>query len=125
MTGWLACSARLREGRRRPFDLTITALFLPLVQGQRIVVPRPAPGQSAFDAAIDTVLTGIPISFLKATPSHLDLLVAHLENAGAKHAVTTIVAGGEDLSPALADRVLRASSCGTVISNEYGATEGS
>jgi len=70
-------------------------------------------------------LTGVEVSFLKATPSHLDLLVAQLELAGVRHAIRTVVAGGEDLSPALAERVLASSGVGTVISNEYGATEGS
>ncbi|MDI5972481.1 amino acid adenylation domain-containing protein [Streptomyces sp. SL13] len=107
------------------FDLTITALFLPLIQGQRIVVPVPGPDRSAFDAAIELVLSGMEIGFLKATPSHLEVLTAHLEAAGARHAIATVVAGGEDLSPTLADRVFRSSSRTTVISNEYGATEGS
>ncbi|WP_231608016.1 non-ribosomal peptide synthetase [Streptacidiphilus albus] len=107
------------------FDLTITALFLPLMQGLRIDIPRPDADQSAFDAAVETVLTGVEVSFLKATPSHLELLVAQLESAGVRHAIRTVVAGGEDLSPALAERVLASSGVGTVISNEYGATEGS
>ncbi|MET7305396.1 condensation domain-containing protein, partial [Embleya sp. NPDC005575] len=107
------------------FDLTITALFLPLIQGMRLDVPQLGVDGTAFDAAIETVLTGVPISFLKATPSHLEVLVAHLEHTGKRHAIATIVAGGEDLSPTLVRRVLAAGSCVTTISNEYGATEGS
>ncbi len=107
------------------FDLTITALFLPLIQGQRLAIPVSGPDRTAFDAAIDMVMTGMDIGFLKATPSHLDVLTAQLEAAGVRHGIATIVAGGEDLSPALADRVFRTGRHETVISNEYGATEGS
>ncbi|WP_239154795.1 condensation domain-containing protein, partial [Streptomyces sp. SID14446] len=83
------------------FDLTITALFLPLIQGTQLAIPELQPGQSAFDAAIDLILTDIPISFLKATPSHLEILAAHLTTRQATHHITTIVAGGENLTPAL------------------------
>ncbi|MDO0928849.1 amino acid adenylation domain-containing protein [Streptomyces sp. TG1A-8] len=105
------------------FDLTVTALFLPLVQGLRLVVPRPGPGRTVWDAAVDLVATGVPVSFLKATPSHLELLAARLEQDGLRHAVATVVAGGEDLTPALAHRVLAGGTDATVIVNEYGPTE--
>ncbi|MFF8691277.1 amino acid adenylation domain-containing protein [Streptomyces sp. NPDC015144] len=105
------------------FDLTVTALFLPLVQGLCLVVPEPGPGQSVFDAAMDIVATGVPVSFLKATPSHLELLTARLEQDGARHGIATVVAGGEDLTPALAHRVLALGTGDTAIVNEYGPTE--
>ncbi|MDH6123036.1 non-ribosomal peptide synthetase, partial [Kitasatospora sp. GAS204B] len=107
------------------FDLTITALFLPLIQGQQLAIPQPAPDQSAFDATIDLILTGTEISFLKATPSHLELLTTQLELTGTKHNIATIVAGGEELTPTLANRIFTTSTRTTVIANEYGATEGS
>ncbi|WP_326742975.1 amino acid adenylation domain-containing protein [Streptomyces sp. NBC_01768] len=107
------------------FDLTITALFLPLIQGQQLAIPVTAPDQTAFDAAIDLICTDTPIGFLKATPSHLEVLAAHLETRGARHHITTIVAGGENLAPQLVARLLDASSTQTTFSNEYGATEGS
>ncbi|MGQ7754028.1 amino acid adenylation domain-containing protein [Streptomyces sp. WC2508] len=107
------------------FDLTITALFLPLIQGQQLAIPVTGPDQTAFDAAIDLICTDIPIGFLKATPSHLEVLAAHLETRGARHHITTIVAGGENLAPQLVARLLDASSTQTTFSNEYGATEGS
>ncbi|MDO0928857.1 amino acid adenylation domain-containing protein [Streptomyces sp. TG1A-8] len=107
------------------FDLTITALFLPLIQGQQLAIPHPQDGQSAFDAAIDLICTNTPISFLKATPSHLEVLAAHLETRHTHHHITTIVAGGENLTPHLVTRLLNHSTTHTTISNEYGATEGS
>ncbi|MCF4136396.1 condensation domain-containing protein [Streptomyces sp. Tue 6430] len=75
------------------FDLTITALFLPLIQGRQLAIPVAGADQTAFDAAIDLICTNTPISFLKATPSHLEVLAAHLEARGARHHITTIVAG--------------------------------
>ncbi|MEL5959802.1 amino acid adenylation domain-containing protein, partial [Streptomyces sp. CLV115] len=107
------------------FDLTITALFLPLIQGQQLVIPVTGPDVTAFDAAIDLICTDTPIGFLKATPSHLEVLAAHLETRGARHHITTIVAGGESLAPQLVARLLSTSSTRTTFSNEYGATEGS
>ncbi|WP_328455805.1 amino acid adenylation domain-containing protein [Streptomyces sp. NBC_00386] len=107
------------------FDLTITALFLPLIQGTQLAIPQLQPGQSAFDAAINLILTDIPISFLKATPSHLEILAAHLTTRQATHHITTIVAGGENLTPTLVAQLLDTSTTHTTISNEYGATEGS
>ncbi|WP_225814715.1 hypothetical protein, partial [Streptomyces spinosus] len=70
-------------------------------------------GQTAFDAAIDLVCTDVPISFLKATPSHLEVLAAHLETRNAHHHITTIVAGGENLTPQLVSRLLDAGSTHT------------
>ncbi|MEV6619267.1 amino acid adenylation domain-containing protein, partial [Streptomyces sp. NPDC051051] len=107
------------------FDLTITALFLPLIQGQQLAIPAAGADQTAFDAAIDLICTDTPISFLKATPSHLEVLAAHLEARGARHHIGTIVAGGENLTPRLVSRLLDAAGTQTTISNEYGATEGS
>ncbi|WP_299541541.1 non-ribosomal peptide synthetase [uncultured Streptomyces sp.] len=105
------------------FDLTVTALFLPLVQGLRLVVPSPGPGRTVFDAAVEIVAGGARISFLKATPSHLELLTARLEREGLRHAVATVVAGGEDLTPALTHRVLVSGAADTAVVNEYGPTE--
>ncbi|WUP96012.1 amino acid adenylation domain-containing protein [Streptomyces sp. NBC_00247] len=107
------------------FDLTITALFLPLIQGTQLHIPTPQPDQTAFDAAIELILTNTPISFLKATPSHLEILAAHLTTQNTHHHITTIVAGGENLTPQLVTQLLDHSTTHTTISNEYGATEGS
>ncbi|WP_405150351.1 amino acid adenylation domain-containing protein [Sphaerisporangium sp. NBC_01403] len=105
------------------FDLTVTALFLPLMQGLPIAIPVPQPGESAFAAATEQLLSGTPVSFLKMTPSHAELLVSTAEAAGAELAVRTMVLGGEELTTDLARRILAVCQPGTVIYNEYGATE--
>jgi len=105
------------------FDLTVTALFLPLIQGLPIEVAVPEAGESAFAAAVERLLSGAAVSFLKMTPSHADLLVSSAEAVGVKLAVRSMVLGGEELTADLARRVLAACRPGTVIYNEYGATE--
>ncbi|WP_424533408.1 amino acid adenylation domain-containing protein [Sphaerisporangium viridialbum] len=105
------------------FDLTVTALFLPLMQGLPIAVPVPQPGESAFAAAVEELLSGASVSFLKMTPSHAELLVTSAQAAEAKLAVRTMVLGGEELTTDLARRILAVCEPGTVIYNEYGATE--
>ncbi|MGH3380990.1 MAG: amino acid adenylation domain-containing protein, partial [Actinoallomurus sp.] len=105
------------------FDLTITALFLPLLQGLPVVVPVPQPGESAFAASVEQLLSGVSASFLKMTPSHAELLIASAEAAGVKLNVPTMVLGGEELTTDLARRILAVCRPGAVIYNEYGATE--
>ncbi|MDN3356433.1 amino acid adenylation domain-containing protein [Actinomadura sp. DC4] len=104
------------------FDLTITALFLPLMQGMPVVVPVPQPGESAFAAAVEHLLSGTSVSFLKMTPSHAELLVTSAETTGTSLNVNTMVLGGEELTAELARRILAVCE-DTVIYNEYGATE--
>ncbi|MDN3356432.1 non-ribosomal peptide synthetase [Actinomadura sp. DC4] len=104
------------------FDLTITALFLPLMQGMPVVVPVPQPGESAFAASVEQLLSGLSVSFLKMTPSHAELLVTSAETTGTSLNVNTMVLGGEELTAELARRILAVCE-DTVIYNEYGATE--
>jgi amino acid adenylation domain-containing protein/non-ribosomal peptide synthase protein (TIGR01720 family) len=106
------------------FDLTVTAQFLPLIQGLPIAIPWAGPGETAFSAAVDALLAGTRVSFLKMTPSHAELLAASADAVGTPLHVATMVLGGEELTAALARKVLAACP-GTVIYNEYGATEGS
>ncbi|MFD1120361.1 amino acid adenylation domain-containing protein [Sphaerisporangium aureirubrum] len=88
------------------FDLTVTALWSPLVSGGRIVLGE-----------LDETVTGV--SFMKVTPSHLallDALPAHASPAG------TLVVGGEALrGPALA--AWREAHPDVRVINAYGPTE--
>ncbi|MFI7673279.1 amino acid adenylation domain-containing protein [Actinophytocola sp. NPDC049390] len=105
------------------FDLTVTALFLPLLQGLPIDIPVPQAGESAFSAAVELLLSGASVSFLKMTPSHAELLVTSAEAAGVTLDVGTMVLGGEELTADLARRILAVCRPGCAIFNEYGATE--
>ncbi|TDV49928.1 non-ribosomal peptide synthetase [Actinophytocola oryzae] len=105
------------------FDLTVTALFLPLLQGLPIDIPVPQDGESAFSAAVEVLLSGASVSFLKMTPSHAELLVTSAEAADVTLNVGTMVLGGEELTADLARRILAVCQPDCAIFNEYGATE--
>ncbi|MEV6690307.1 amino acid adenylation domain-containing protein [Micromonospora sp. NPDC051196] len=106
------------------FDLTVTALYLPLIRGMLIEIPDndgPASGASS----LETHLLARPkgIGLLKATPAHVEMLCRALESAGITLDVGSIVIGGEAFSWDLADLVRRTCGSATVIVNEYGPTE--
>jgi amino acid adenylation domain-containing protein len=91
------------------FDLTVTTLFGPLLAGGLI---RVAPLDEAS-------ATGPAPTFVKATPSHLDLLTALPD---ALSPTVDLVLGGEALT-AEALAAWRARHPGTAVTNEYGPTE--
>jgi amino acid adenylation domain-containing protein len=100
------------------FDLTITSLFLPFVTGGTAVVYR-GEGVTALRALADDGR----VTFLKATPSHLELLVRMAGDGTARPLpLRTAVVGGEAFSRSLADRLTAALPDVTVF-NEYGPTE--
>ncbi len=96
------------------FDLTITTLFVPLLTGGRLVVidDEGVTGLAAVAAETD-------ITWAKATPSHLEILVRLLP---AEHRLRTLIVGGEAFGSALA-RQLLAFNPEARIFNEYGPTE--
>ncbi|WP_330330499.1 amino acid adenylation domain-containing protein [Streptomyces sp. NBC_00536] len=71
------------------FDLTVTALFTPLTVGGSVLITalEESPGLAAR-------LAGTPVTFMKATPSHLPLLGAL---PAAYSPVTELLLGGEAL----------------------------
>ncbi|MEU9993556.1 amino acid adenylation domain-containing protein [Streptomyces sp. NPDC048045] len=91
------------------FDLTVTALYTPLVTG----------GQVRIAALDDEPGAGSGITFLKATPSHLPLLAA----APDAHVPTgELLVGGEALTGE-ALGAFRARRPGATVINVYGPTE--
>ncbi|MFF7977492.1 AMP-binding protein, partial [Streptomyces sp. NPDC007905] len=97
------------------FDLTVTALYTPLVSGGRIVLA----GLEGEDTETAALLGETPNTFLKATPSHLPLL----ENLPAPYSPSGhLLLGGEALhSEAL--HKWRTQHPDAVVSNVYGPTE--
>jgi amino acid adenylation domain-containing protein len=96
------------------FDLTITSLFLPFLTGGQIVVYQ----QNGLPA-LERFATDQQCNWLKATPSHLEILVRLLP---ASHPLRVIVVGGEAFSVELADRLTGALP-GVQLHDEYGPTE--
>ena len=96
------------------FDLTITTLFVPLLAGGRLVVigDDGVTGLAAVAARTD-------ITWAKATPSHLEILVRLLPP---DHRLRTLIVGGEAFGSALARQILAFNPRARIF-NEYGPTE--
>lgn len=97
------------------FDLTITSLFLPFLTDGTLTVH---PGGAM--AALRSIADERRATVLKATPSHLELLVRMLD---ADHPLRTIVVGGEAFQRPLAADLIRVLGDDVVLINEYGPTE--
>ncbi len=101
------------------FDLTVTAMFVPLTAGGTV---RIASFEDVSpDATADLVarLRERPANFVKATPSHLPLLAALPKEYSPD---TELLLGGELLLGELVDR-WRAEHPGVTVLNMYGPTE--
>lgn len=118
-----ACQKYLGPHQRRPvaplftslgFDLTVTSLFVPLLAGGTIVVVR-----DDGVAGLRAVASRSDLTWLKATPSHLELLTRMLPRT---HRITTMVVGGEAFPGRLANELAN-DHPGLEIFNEYGPTE--
>lgn len=103
-------------GTSLAFDLSVTAMFTPLVSGGVVVVLPDGDGEYAWQAVAEDG----GIDCLKVTPSHLARAFAHaLEASG----IGLLVIGGEELMPELASQAHRAFGRHVHILNEYGPTE--
>ncbi|WP_447035926.1 amino acid adenylation domain-containing protein [Streptomyces sp. DSM 118878] len=101
------------------FDLVVPNLWATLVSGQRLWM-WPENGDLA-DLADDLCAAG-PFSFLKLTPSHLEVLASRLDGKRARALAETVLSAGETLTGSAADRWLGWLGPGRLI-NEYGPTE--
>ena len=118
-----AAESYLGPKQRRPiaplftslgFDLTVTSLFLPLIGGGTVVVIAEdgVPG-------LERVASRTDLTWIKATPSHLELLSRMLSP---RHRISTIVVGGEAFPARLAAELFEGRPA-IDIANEYGPTE--
>ena len=96
------------------FDLTITSLFPPLVNGSAIVIFEPGDPLTTIEQALTDARAGI----VKLTPAHLRFAREIREPIRTKR----LVVGGENLETGLA-RLLVESNPELEIFNEYGPTE--
>lgn len=97
------------------FDLTITSLFVSLLAGGRVVVFDEEP-----ITALGRIAADDRITWLKATPSQLELFVRLAETP---RPLRTIVVGGEAFRRPIAVRTAESCLPGVRIFNEYGPTE--
>ncbi|MFF6888103.1 amino acid adenylation domain-containing protein, partial [Streptomyces sp. NPDC012421] len=92
------------------FDLTVTALYTPLISGGCVRIA---------DLTEEALLGTARPSFMKATPSHLELLLALPDEASPD---SCLILGGEALFAPALDR-WRARHPDVVVYNAYGPTE--
>jgi amino acid adenylation domain-containing protein len=122
---WAAKTYPITEGRgslvHSPigFDLTITALFLPLLVGKRVVL---LPEGSDVEGLCAALIEEGDYSFIKITPSHIEALTRLLPPERASGIARALIIGGEALR---ADQLTFWSDYAreTRVFNEYGPTE--
>ncbi|MFE3319104.1 amino acid adenylation domain-containing protein [Nocardia sp. NPDC059195] len=100
------------------FDLSVWEFWSAAVCGGRLVIA--APDGHRDPAYLDALITDAGVTTLTAVPSLLDALSGYWESHGSP--LTRILAIGESLPAALAQRLLKALP-GTRIDNLYGPTE--
>jgi amino acid adenylation domain-containing protein len=100
------------------FDLTVTALFAPLVSGGTIDLLPADAGLEALGEALAAGADGL----LKITPAHLDAVGQQLRLCGVRPGVGSVVVGGEQLRRRHLEPWRGLAPDGPVF-NEYGPTE--
>ena len=101
------------------FDASLTAIFMPLLSGKRIVISS----KSSVDVFDDiNLLRYGPYDFIKITPAHLELIYPKLKNANGKLLTRKLVIGGEALHAGHFSSFIE-NGIDIEIVNEYGPTE--
>ncbi|MEE9417584.1 MAG: amino acid adenylation domain-containing protein [Acidimicrobiales bacterium] len=98
------------------FDLTITSLFLPMLVGGMLRVH-----ESGGVPALGEIVAERQVDFLKATPSHLELLL-RLDRDDDGLDIRTLIVGGEAFTTDLGRRLAKRYPIAQIF-NEYGPTE--
>ncbi|WP_328849834.1 non-ribosomal peptide synthase/polyketide synthase [Micromonospora zamorensis] len=101
------------------FDMVVTTIWAPLVAGQRLWL---MPADAGLDELGPRLAAAGPFSFVKLTPSHLDLLAGQLSREQAAALTPVLVLGGEALTARTCARWQKLAPR-TVLLNEYGPTE--
>lgn len=99
------------------FDMAVTSLFSPLLVGKAVVI---LPEDAGIDTLAETLVSQHGWSFLKLTPSHLDMLAYRM--SGRKPGVKQLIVGGESLRGQIVQN-WRSHDPDARIVNEYGPTE--
>ncbi|MEU6589799.1 amino acid adenylation domain-containing protein [Streptomyces sp. NPDC046881] len=103
------------------FDLVVPNLWAPLLAGQPLHL---LPHDLDLSELGDRLAAAGPLSFLKLTPGHLEILAQQLDPERLARLASVVVAAGEALPAARADAWARALGPDRLV-NEYGPTEAS
>ena len=101
------------------FDLTVTGLFAPLLQGRRVMLVSEELGMEGLSTALGQAHD---LSLIKITPSHLHLLGQQLAPEQAAGRTRAFIIGGENLLPEHIS-FWQEHAPETLLVNEYGPTE--
>ncbi|MGH3724942.1 MAG: non-ribosomal peptide synthetase [Mycobacterium sp.] len=101
------------------FDMGINEIFLPLVCGGRVVLPKP--GAESDPAYLLDLIARTGVTFIDLVPSLLDPMLDLPEFAEATRSLTSVWTGGEALSPELLERFV--CGCAVPMYHGYGPTE--
>ncbi|RBL91355.1 non-ribosomal peptide synthase/polyketide synthase [Chitinophaga flava] len=101
------------------FDASLTAMFMPLIAGKKIVIGEKRAGEIFEDPQL---WKHAPYDFIKLTPAHMPLLEVSMGNRPGVYLTNRLVLGGEALQWAHF-RYLSEHAPDVEIINEYGPTE--
>ena len=122
---WATEAYRIEEGEGAPvgssigFDLTVTSLYGPLVNGKRVNL---LPEEEGVDALARALSREGGYSLVKITPAHLETLARQLVNTEVDGKAKALVIGGEQLKTG-GLKYWQERARGTRLINEYGPTE--
>lgn len=102
------------------FDLTLTSIFLPLVNGKEIII---YPDNLENFNLIDEIVNENKVEIMKLTPSHLKILKDSIKAKTEKSNIKKLIVGGENLTTNLANEIYSLFDGDIEIYNEYGPTE--
>ena len=101
------------------FDLTVTTLYLPLLGGNRVILPREERGM---DGLMEILSSAKGIDLLKLTPSHMAAISPAVDRGEFLESLRVVVVGGEEITQEQL-AVWRQHFPNTRLVNEYGPTE--
>ncbi|MED1724561.1 amino acid adenylation domain-containing protein [Brevibacillus parabrevis] len=98
------------------FDLTVTSIFVPLINGNTIAVYQ----NKNDEFVLETIMQEGLAHVVKLTPAHLSLIK---QRDNSRTSVRKLIVGGENLKTTLASEIEESFHGRVTIFNEYGPTE--
>jgi amino acid adenylation domain-containing protein len=122
---WSSTRYNTRKGIGAPlntpltFDATTTSFYLPLVSGKKLML---LPQNRQMERLAELLASGVELSLVKMTPTHLSMLATLLEARASAVRAQQFIVGGESLPVAIVNMWRQYLPHLSVV-NEYGPTE--